>query len=85
MITTNRYDRLTSNKKKLRGKIEKITNKTDVKIKDLRIKINDILYKKSTKIDLLTNKLTDVQSLIENEVKRIYQENENLLKPTQEE
>ena len=84
MITTNRYDLLVKKQKALRNKIEKITNSSDAKIKALRIKINDIIYKKTSDTDALSNKLTDVQSLIENEVRRIYKENELLLKSEKE-
>lgn len=79
MITTNRYDKLMDRQKKLRTKVEKITNKADAQVKALQMKINHIKYVRNTKCDDLNNKLADAVSLTENEVKRIYRENKEFL------
>lgn len=85
MLTTNRYDKLMDRQKKIRTKVEKITNKADAQVRALQLKINHIKYVKNVKCDDLNNKLQDAISLTENEVKRIYRENKELLESERDE
>ena len=78
MFTTNRYDKLMAKQKKIRSRIEKITNRANAKVTALQIKINHTRYESRVKCDDLNNKLKDAISLTENEVTRIYKENKDL-------
>lgn len=71
MFIKNRYDYLMGKAKKLRNKIENKNTKTEQKCNALQQKINRLHYKKSVYCGDKKNQLIDVESLLNNERKRI--------------
>ena len=80
MFTTNKYDKLQAKLKKLRNKSANINEKANRKVGDLQAKISHIKYVKDVKCEALNNKVIDYEDLVQNEVERIYRDNEDLLK-----